>query len=49
MIAILPPSLRPAIRFPADCRAIIDVTQPPYSLDNTGRSDCTAQLKRFGR
>lgn len=47
MIAIPPSSLRPHIRFPTDCRAIIDVTQPPYSLDNTGRSDCTVQLKRL--
>ena len=31
-------------RFPSDCVAIIDVTKPPYNLDNTGKSDCTAML-----
>ena len=30
--------------FPADCRAIIDVTKPPYNVDNTGKIDCTKQL-----
>lgn len=32
------------IIFPSDCRAIIDVTKPPYNIDNTGKTDCTAQL-----
>lgn len=32
------------IRFPDDCKAIIDVTKPPYNLDNTGKSDCTTKL-----
>ena len=30
--------------FPSDCKAIIDVTKPPYNIDNTGKTDCTAQL-----
>ena len=30
--------------FPADCKAIIDVTKPPYNVDNTGKKDCTKQL-----
>lgn len=33
--------------FPADCQAIIDVTKPPYNLDNTGREDCTEALCRI--
>lgn len=33
-----------SIRFPDDCKAIIDVTKPPYNLDNTGKTDCTATL-----
>lgn len=33
-----------SVRFPDDCKAIIDVTKPPYNLDNTGKSDCTAKL-----
>lgn len=32
------------IQFPEECEAIIDVTKPPYNLDNTGRLDCTRQL-----
>ena len=31
-------------QFPEECEAIIDVTKPPYNLDNTGRIDCTRQL-----
>ena len=31
-------------RYPAACQAIVDVTKPPYNVDNTGRVDCTAQL-----
>ena len=30
--------------FPTDCQAIIDVTKPPYNVDNTGKVDCTEQL-----
>ena len=30
--------------FPQDCKAIIDVTKPPYNVDNTGKTDCTGQL-----
>lgn len=30
--------------FPTECEAIIDVTKPPYNMDNTGRVDCTKQL-----
>ncbi len=30
--------------FPAGCEAIIDVTKPPYNIDNTGKIDCTKQL-----
>lgn len=30
--------------FPTDCEAIIDVTKPPYNVDNTGKTDCTRQL-----
>ena len=30
--------------FPSDCKAIIDVTKPPYNIDNTGQKDCTKQL-----
>ena len=30
--------------FPADCKAIIDVTKPPYNVDNTGKRDCTRQV-----
>jgi len=32
------------IQFPQNCRGIIDVTKPPYNLDNTGKTDCTAVL-----
>jgi len=35
------------VRFPADCRGVIDVTQPPYCLDNTGREDCTQKLREM--
>lgn len=31
-------------RYPADCTSIIDVTKPPYNLDNTGKEDCTKIL-----
>ncbi len=29
---------------PKNCRGFIDVTKPPYSLDNTGKTDCTQTL-----
>ncbi len=28
-------------RFPKECTSIIDVTKPPYNVDNTGAEDCT--------
>ncbi len=31
-------------RYPAECTSIIDVTKPPYNLDNTGKEDCTKVL-----
>lgn len=31
-------------RYPQDCTSIIDVTKPPYNLDNTGKEDCTKAL-----
>lgn len=34
-------------RYPAQCSAIIDVTKPPYCLDNTGQKDCTAALRQI--
>ncbi len=30
--------------FPKECKAIIDVTKPPYNVDNTGKTDCTKTL-----
>ena len=30
--------------YPPECQAIIDVTKPPYNIDNTGKVDCTKQL-----
>jgi hypothetical protein len=30
--------------FPKNCRAVLDVTKPPLSLDNTGREDCSRKL-----
>ncbi len=35
------------VRFPVECRAILDVTKPPYSLDNTGNKDCTGTLRKI--
>ena len=35
------------IRYPASCKAFIDVTKPPYNLDNTGKTDCTATLVKL--
>ena len=30
--------------FPENCKGIIDVTKPPYNLDNTGKEDCSEKL-----
>lgn len=30
--------------YPNNCKAVIDVTKPPYCLDNSGKEDCTKQL-----
>ena len=35
------------ITFPANCRAVIDVTKPPLCLDNTGQEDCSKKLCEF--
>ncbi len=32
--------------FPQKCKAVIDVTKPPYNCDNTGHRDCTEALCR---
>ena len=34
------------ITFPAEARQIVDVTQPPYGADPTGKEDCTEALIR---
>ena len=34
------------VAYPPAARAVIDVTQPPYSADPTGRTDCSAALIR---
>ena len=34
------------IVYPENLRAIVDVTKPPYSVDNSGQIDCTASLIR---
>jgi hypothetical protein len=34
------------IVYPENLQAIVDVTKPPYSADNSGKSDCTAVLIR---
>lgn len=36
--------LREDYIYPLECKAIIDVTKPPYNLDNTGKTDCTEKL-----
>jgi len=35
------------IVFPPNCRGILDVTKPPYCVDNTGKIDCTETLCRI--
>jgi len=35
------------VTYPANCRAVIDVTKPPLSLDNTGHKDCSKKLCDF--
>lgn len=32
------------MRYPTECKNIIDVTKPPYNADNTGEKDCTKVL-----
>ncbi len=32
------------MKFPINSSAIIDVTKPPYNIDNTGKTDCTETL-----
>lgn len=32
------------VKYPERCTAVIDVTKPPYHIDNTGTEDCTAKL-----
>ena len=32
------------IVYPENCRGVIDVTKAPWSLDNTGKEDCTQKL-----
>jgi hypothetical protein len=34
------------IVYPANVQAVVDVTQAPYHLDNTGQEDCTSGLIR---
>lgn len=33
------------VRFPEGCNGVLDVTKPPYCLDNTGVRDCTQRLR----
>jgi len=39
-------TVNPGIVYPKDARAVIDMTQPPYNLDNTGEEDCSDALIR---
>ena len=32
------------MKYPIQCKNIIDVTKPPYNADNTGKTDVTAIL-----
>lgn len=34
------------MKYPKECKNVIDVTKPPYSADNTGVRDCTDALIR---
>lgn len=34
------------MKYPINCKSIIDVTKPPYNADNTGVCDCTEILKQ---
>ena len=34
------------MRYPIQCKNIIDVTKPPYNADNTGKTDCTDVLRK---
>lgn len=34
------------IRYSENNKAVIDVTKPPYSADNTGKTDCSESLRR---
>ena len=34
------------MKYPSNTKAVINVTQAPYYCDNTGRTDCTAALRR---
>lgn len=34
------------IIYPVNANAVIDVTKPPYNVDNTGKKDCTNDLNR---
>ena len=45
----LPEEVRPSgenVIYPAAATAIVDVTQPPYNVDNSGKTDCTEALIR---
>ncbi len=35
------------MKFPLNCKSIIDVTKPPYNADNTGLVDCTDILNKI--
>ena len=37
------------VRPPEGCKTYIDVTKPPYSVDNTGKTDCTEAINRVIR
>lgn len=32
------------MKYPKECKNILDVTRPPYNADNTGKTDCTKAL-----
>ena len=34
-------------RFPNECISVVDVTKPPYNVDNTGREDVTLKLREI--